>query len=129
MVLHGQAQDSSCIRFVAAGEEKEATKKSERRKKDREDKFVAIFSRRCLVDFGNQQKQTKLVCFLCIHVIVRTQAKQKAKPKAKKKVEKQEELKAEGKAAAKKSLGCKFFSITVIEHMCLVAISQVTRLL
>lgn len=52
-----------CIRFVAAGveKEKEGEKKRKKRRDTTEDKFVAFFSRRCLLYFWIKGKKSSLI--------------------------------------------------------------------
>ena len=60
VVLQSQIPNSSCIRFVAAGVEKE--KEGEKNRRDTtEDKFVAFFSRRCLLYFWIKGKKSSLI--------------------------------------------------------------------
>ena len=75
-VLQSQIPNSSCIRFVAAGVEKE--KEGEKKRRDTtEDKFVAFFSRRCLKNFWIKGKKSSLI-------VCEVRNQDKSEPKSKK---------------------------------------------
>ena len=113
--LHGQAQDSSCIRFVAAGEEKEAKKKKWKKKKRQRGQVYSNFHQKVFGRFWESTKTNKAGLFSVHPCHCEDPGQTESEAKAKKESWK-ESWKARGVESWRHSWSKEVLGLQVLQH-------------